>query len=303
MISIIGSGKVGSTIAFLCGSSGLDDVLLVNRDGKKAIGIAFDISSAIPEDSKISVSGTSDYSKIMGSDVIVIAVSSGTHVQSRTELLNEHAILMKKISHEITKHAPNSKILIITNPVDVLTYLVQKVGKFPSKNVIGIASSLDSSRFRYLLAKEFDTNQSEISDAFVLGEHDDSMVPIFSYAKLRNNPISGLLTREQMERITIDLRCYWKTLRDFNWYSVFGIAKNAFDVVEAIVTNKSLDTVTSSLLDGHYGVSDVCMGVPTSINKDGIQRIRTIQIDKAELNLLSESASIIRNNISKVIGI
>jgi len=155
MISIIGSGKVGSAVGFLCGSFSLDDIVMINRNEKKAIGEALDITNTIPASSPISVTGTNDYSKIKDSRVVVIAASSGIHLQSRSEIMFDQAKMIQKIASNITKYAPYSKILIITNPVDVLTYVMQKEASFSPKSVIGVASSLDSSRFRYLLAQEY----------------------------------------------------------------------------------------------------------------------------------------------------
>lgn len=299
MISIIGSGKVGSAIAFLCGSSGLDDITLVNRTEKKAIGEAMDISNSIPQDSSISIRGTSDYSKISGSEVLVIAASVGEHFASRTDKMLDQALMIRKITHDVARFAPNSKVLVVTNPVDILTFLIQKYGNLKPNNVIGVASSLDSSRFRYLLAQKFDTAQSRISDALVMGEHDDSMVPIFSQAKFDGRHISDLLSEQQKSEISSNVRSYWKGLRETKGQSVFGIAKNTFDIIFAIIKNQTLDVVASTLLDGQYGLSDVCVGVPITINKTGIVRIREISITSSEKTQLHKSADMVKSNIKK----
>lgn len=299
MISIVGSGKVGSAIAFLCGSAGLDDITLVNRTEKKAVGEALDISNVIPQDSSVSIRGTSDYSKISGSDVLVIAASVGEHSASRTDRMLDQALMIRKITHDIARFAPDSKILVVTNPVDVLTFLIQKHGKFQSSNVIGVASSLDSSRFRYLLAQEFDTAQSHITDALVLGEHDDSMVPIFSQAKFDGKQVLGILNEEQKSEIASNVRSYWKGLRETKGQSVFGIAKNTFDIVSTIIKNQTLDVAVSTLLDGQYGLSDVCVGVPVTINKTGVTHIREISIISSEKEQLHKSAGMVHSNIKK----
>jgi malate dehydrogenase len=299
LISIIGSGKVGSAVAFLCGSSGLGDIILVNRSEKKAIGEALDVSNAIPNSSEISINGTADYSKIKDSDVIVITASAGTHMQSRTEIMLDQAILIRKITKEIAEYAPDSKILMVTNPVDVLTYLIQKQGKFVSKNVLGVAASLDSSRFKYLLSKEFGTNQSKITDALVMGEHDDSMVPIFSCTKFDGKPISNLLNTEQKSKITSEVRNYWKYLREYKGHSVFGIAKNTYDLIKCIIKNETTNVPASVLLDGQYDLSDVCIGVPLTVNKNGITQIHQIKITEDEKKSLHKSANIVKNNIAK----
>ena len=300
MISIIGAGKVGSAIAFLCSSSGIDDVTLINRDEKKAIGEALDITNAIPESSTISISGTSDYSKIQNSDVIVIAASVKSHINTRSDIMIDQAKMISDMAHKISQFAPESKVLVVTNPVDVMTYLLQKHGNLASKNVLGIASSLDSARFRYLLAKEFGTNQSQIKDALVLGEHDDSMVPIFSCAKFGNTLVSDLLDEKKITQITASVRSYWKSLRDYKGSSVYGIAKNTFDVINCMIKNQPLDIVASVLLDGQYGVNNLCMGVPVTITRNGITQIHQIQITDKEKEQLLSSAGVIQNNIAQV---
>jgi malate dehydrogenase len=301
MISIIGAGKVGSAIGFLCGSLSLDDIVLINRDEKKAIGEALDITNAISISSSISITGTSDYSQIKNSKVVVITASSGVHLQSRSEIMFDQAKMIQKMASNIAKYAPNSKILMITNPVDVLTYLIQKEASFSPKNVIGIASSLDSSRFRYLLAQEFGTTQSQIKDALVMGEHDDTMVPIFSRAKYHEKPVTDFLDAAQILKVTLAVRNYWKYLRDYKGHSVFGIAKNAFDIIKSIVKDETLDVPASVLLDGQYGLDDVCIGVPITINKNGITEIHQVEITQNEKESLFKSANTVKNNINKVL--
>ena len=296
MISIIGSGRVGSAIAFLAASTSLDDIHLVNRHKDKALGQAIDISNAITTDSEISVVGT-DYSEIKNSEVIVIAASSGTYMTSRTEMISEQIKMIRDIAKKIAMYAPDSKILMITNPVDVLTYVFQKEINLPRERIMGIGSSLDSTRFRYLLAKEFDTTQSKIKNALVLGEHGDSMVPIFSNAKFNERPVLELLDSCRVHKITNDLKDYWKTLRKLKGPSSFGIAKNTIDVINAIIKNQELSIPASVLLDGEYGLSDVCMGVPVRINKDGLINIEEIDLEKSEQFLLSNSADTIRKHI------
>ncbi len=293
MISIIGSGRVGSAIAFLAASTSLDDIHLVNRHKDKALGQALDISSAIPADSKISVVGT-DYSDIRNSEVVVISASTGTYMTSRTEMMSEQIKMIRDIAKKIKMYAPDSKILMITNPVDVLTYVFLKETNLPRDKVIGVASSLDSSRFRYLLARELITTQSEIKNAVVLGEHGDSMVPIFSVAKWQDTPVLELLDKNKVEKITQDLRFYWKEIRKLKGPSFFGIAKNTVDIIKSIVNNEEISIPASVLLNGEYGLSDVCLGVPVRINKDGIKNIEEIKLSKYECNLLCHSAETIR---------
>ena len=294
MISIVGSGRVGSALAFLCASNSLDDIVLVNKTETKAIGEAMDISNAISENSPITISGTSDFSQIKNSEIVVITASSGTYLNSRTEMIDQQAKMIDEISSEIKKFTPDAKVLMVSNPLDVLTYMFLKKSQFSKNKVLGIASSLDSSRFRLLLADELKVNQSEIKDALVLGEHGDSMVPIFSTATHNGTPVEELLSAEQKSSITSKLIGYWKKLRDYKARSVFGIAKNTFDVVDVIIKDRQISIPASVYLEGQYGISDVCIGVPLKISRNGVESINQIKLSDFELESLKKSANVIK---------
>lgn len=270
---------------------------MVNRTKTKAIGESLDISNAIPEGSSISVKGTDDYPLTKGSDVVVITASTTVYTKSRIEMVGEQVKMIKDIAKKIKTNTPDSKIIMVSNPLDVLTYVFLKESGFSKKQVVGVASSLDTSRFRYLLAKEFAVSQSEIKDALVLGEHGDSMVPIFSRAKKNKTPVLELLETIQIEEITKNLREYWTTLREYKSRSVFGIAKNTFDVVASMIKKQNLSLPASVLLNGEYGISDVCLGIPTKLNKDGLESIDEIKLEGSELEALQKSAKTIKNYI------
>jgi malate dehydrogenase len=295
MISIIGSGRVGSAIAFLIASNSIDNIQLVNRHKEKALGQALDISNAIPQTSQFTIVAT-DYSEIQNSDIIVISASTGTYTANRTELLSDQVQMIKDIAKQIKQHAKNSKVLIISNPVDVLTYFFQKESDFPRERVLGVASSLDSSRFRYLLARELDTNQSEIENALVLGEHGDSMVPIYSLAKWNGKPVLDIFDEEQIHKIKGDLIFYWKILREYKGPSIFGIAKNSFDIIKALIQNNDISVPVSILLNGEYGISDVSLGVPAIITKNRTD-IQELSLMHSELDSLQKSAQTIKEYI------
>jgi malate dehydrogenase len=300
VISIIGSGKVGTAIAFLCISTSLDDVLLVNRTKDKAIGEALDISNAVPENSNVSIHGTDDFSKIIGSDIIVITASMGIYLKSRNEMMGAQAKMIKDIAKKIKKYCPSATILIISNPLDVLTYIFQKETKISRNKVIGIASSLDSSRFRYLLSEKFRLKQSQITNVIVMGEHGDSMVPIFSSVKINKMNLLEIIDETEQNVITTEIRNYWKSLRSFKSRSQFGIAKNTFDVLNSIIKNDELIIPASIVLNGEYGEKDVSMGIPVKINKDGIKEIMEIKLNQSERNLLKLSAQTIRDCINSL---
>ena len=300
MISIIGSGLVGSSVAFLCASNSLDDIILLNRPKSKAIGDALDISNTIPSTSDITIRGTDSYSEISKANIIVITASTGVYLKNRYELMGAQVKMIKEIGKKIKTNCTSPTVLIVSNPVDVLTYFFQKETGFSRDKVIGIASSLDSQRFRYLLSKHFGAKNSQISNAWVLGEHGDSMVPIFSKAKIKGKKLNEIIDSKQKETITKEIKNYWKLMRKLKTRSQFGIAKNTFDVIKSIVTNRSMSVPASVLLEGEFGEKDVCMGVPIKISSRGIANIQSLNLDKFEQDLLKKSAQTIRNSIKSI---
>lgn len=268
----------------------------MNRNKNKAVGEALDLVTTIPSNSPISVTGTDNFQQITGSKVVVISVGAGKIVTSRTDLLPYNIPIVKQISKEIKKYANDAKVVVVTNPVDVITYYILKESGLPKENVIGMGSSLDSSRFQYLISKVLRTNQSKI-ESIVLGEHGNSMVPIFSTARFDGKPFN--FDENQMAQITTEVRNYWKPLKEFKGASVFGAAKHSYDIAKAIVKNEKLRIPASVMVNGEYGLSDVCVGVPVVIDKNGAV-IEEIDLDGTELNSLKTSAEIIKNNIGKI---
>ena len=269
----------------------------MNRTKSKAIGEALDISNAVPNNSNISIHGTDDFSKTIGSKIIIITASTGIYLKNRTEMIDSQIKMIKSIASKIKQYCPDAIILIVSNPLDVLTYYFQKETLISRNKVIGIASSLDSSRFRYLLSEKLGIKQSQISNAIVLGEHGDSMTPLFSHAKINGKNLLEIIDSNQQNIITKEIRDYWKSLRNFKSRSQFGIAKNTFDVINAILNDKKLEIPASVLLEGEFGEYDVSMGVPVIIDKNGISQIQEIDLSKSESDSLKASAQIIRNYI------
>jgi len=208
--------------------------------------------------------------------------------------------MIKEIGKKIKSNCKSPIVLIVSNPVDVLTYYFIKETNFSRNKVFGIASSLDSSRLRYLISEKYGIKQSQISEAYVLGEHGDSMVPIFSKVKIKGKNAIDIISPKEKEAITKKIKNYWKTLRNYKSRSQFGISKNTFDVIDSIIHKKSICIPASVLLKGEYGENEVCMGVPTIIDSQGIKEIKTLPINNSERELLKKSAETIRKNILSI---
>jgi malate dehydrogenase len=297
MISIIGAGRVGSAIAFLIGQSGLDDLIIVNRSKNKALGEALDVANTIPEKSLISVRGTDNFSEIKHSDVVIVTVSSGVIKEERMDLLPFNVPIISDICKNITKYADEAKVIVVTNPVDIVTYQILHQTGFLRERVIGMGSGLDSSRFRYLLAKELGIKQGYI-EGQVIGEHGSTMVPLFSNAKSHGERIK--ISEKKIDEITYELRNYWRSLVSFKEASVFGAAKNTFDIVKSIIKGKNYLTSASVCLEDEYGFSGLSMGVPVVFGKNGVQEILELDLDQKESELLKQSAKQICEGINKL---
>ncbi len=300
MISIIGSGRVGADIAFLCAANALDDILLINRTKDKAIGESLDIANSIPSDSKFSIRGTDDFSKLSGSNIVIVSASVSIYQKYRTEHLFSQVNMIKNIAKKVKQYCPTAIVLIISNPLDVLTYFFQKESQLDRFKVIGIASSLDSSRFHYVLSEKFNVPLHSISNPTVIGEHGDSMVLLFSNIKVNNVPILSKINENEMESIVNNVKNYWKVLRMYNTRSRYGIAKRTFDVIDSFINSKDLEISASVVLDGEYGENDVSIGVPVKISKNGSIEIQKITLTPKESELLKKSSNQIRNFIKSV---
>ena len=297
MISIIGAGRVGSALAFLLASEALDDIVLVNDTKNKAIGESLDIMSVLPPTTKISITGTDDMAKIKKSNIVVITASVGKITDERTDLLPFNFPIIKEISNDIRKFADDAKIIVVTNPVDIITYQVMKETEFNSNSVIGMGSSLDSTRFRYILGKELAAKQNQI-EGIVIGEHGNTMVPVFSSVKLDGKYLE--LNKNQKSQISIELMNFWRYLIAYKGESVFGAAKNTYDMIQAILLEKQLSVPAQVYLNGEYGFDNICMGVPVILNGNGIDKIIEINLSASESELLGMSALKIKEIIKKM---
>ena len=297
MISIIGAGRVGSALAFLLASEALDDIVLVNKPKDKAIGESLDIMSALPPTTKISITGTDDMAQIKKSNIVVITASVGKITDERTDLLPFNFPIIKEISNDIRKFADDAKIIVVTNPVDIITYQVMKETEFNSNSVIGMGSSLDSTRFRYILGKELAAKQNQI-EGIVIGEHGNTMVPVFSSVKLDGKYLE--LNENQKSQISIELKNFWRYLIAYKGESVFGAAKSTCDMIYAILLDKQLSIPAQVYLNGEYGFDNLCMGVPVILNGNGIDKIIEINLSASESELLGMSALKIKEIIKKM---
>jgi malate dehydrogenase len=301
-IAVVGAGMVGSSAALKMAQKELGDIVLVDVVEFVAEGKALDMAESSPLDGfDVALVGkTNDYSVIKDSDVVVITAGVPRKPgMTRMDLLMTNAGIVETISNHIRELAPNSIVIVVTNPLDVMTYVAWKVTGFPRERVMGQAGVLDSIRMRYFVAQELGVSVKDVQ-AMVLGSHGDQMVPLPRYTTVSGVPITELLPPETIERINDRTRKAGteivNLLKTGSAYYAPGSA--VAEMVEAIVRDKKRLMPCSVLLKGEYGLNDVFIGVPVILGKNGVERIVELKLTEEELKALHQSAEEVRKGIA-----
>ncbi|WP_377888203.1 malate dehydrogenase [Alkalihalobacillus sp. R86527] len=298
-VSVIGAGFTGATTAFLLAQKELSDVVLVdipNQEGPTK-GKALDMFEASPVqgfDSKIT--GTSNYEDTADSDIVVITAGIARKPgMSRDDLVNTNAKIMKSVTHEIVKHSPNTLIVVLTNPVDAMTYTVFKESGLPKNRVIGQSGILDTARFRSFIAEELNISVKDIT-GFVLGGHGDDMVPLVRYSFAGGIPLNNLISDERLEEIVERTRKGGGEIVSLlgNGSAYYAPAASLVEMVEAILKDQRRVLPTIAYLEGEYGYDGLYLGVPTIIGGNGIEEIIELELKEDEKQQLDKSAESVR---------
>lgn len=299
-VSVIGSGNVGASTALLIAQRELADVVLVDIVEGIPQGKGLDMLESAPVDGFDSkVFGTNDYSEIRGSDIIVVTAGFPRKPgMSRLDLQKQNADIIGGISQKIADYAPASVIIMVTNPVDIMTYHAWKVTGFPKNRVMGQAGVLDSARFATFIAMELDVSMENIS-AMVLGGHGDEMVPLPRYTTVSGIPITELMSEDVIKKLIertqnggAEIVQLLKTGSAF-----YAPAASITQMVEAIIKNKKRILPCSVYLKGEYGISDVFVGVPVKLGINGVEEIIELKLTEAELTMLRNSAEVYKEGI------
>jgi malate dehydrogenase len=301
MISIIGAGKVGSAAAFDILRSRISDVVLVDVAENLAQGEALDMMQAAPAiefDGK--VVGTSDFTKIAGSEVVVLIAGGGRKPgMSRLELMNENAKIVKSAVEEVVRYAPDCKLMVVTNPVDIMTYVAYKESGFDRNRVFGMGNILDTMRFRSYIAIELNVSREDVR-ALVIGEHGDSMVPLVDHASVSGIPITELLTRKQINKIVNLTKTSGADVIKLKGATTHAPGVVIAIMVDAVLRGRNRVMGASTYLKGEYGFSDVSIGVPVVLGRNGVEKILECKLSAETRKQLECSVSIIRNAIEQL---
>jgi malate dehydrogenase len=302
-VSIIGAGNVGSTVAYYIAEKVIADIVMVDLVEGTTQAKAIDFLHAGPmRRYDVSIHGTSDYSEIIDSDVAVITAGLPRKPgMDRMDLLKVNADIVKTASRNIATYAPNSTVIVVSNPLDVMCHVAFRTTGFAVRRVVGMAGILDSTRFRYFVAQELGCALTDVH-AMVMGGHGDQMVPLPRFTTVAGISITELLDKSVIDRIVdrtrkggAEIVSHLKTGSAY-----YAPAASVAEMVEAVITDRKTLAPCACYLRGEYGIDDLFIGVPVLLGKNGIERIVELDLDKEEMAQLLESAQAVKKGVEEL---
>jgi malate dehydrogenase len=307
-IALIGAGQIGGTLALLAGLKELGDITLVDVVEGVPQGKALDIvqGSAIESYDAV-IDGSNDYADIKGADVVIVTAGIPRKPgMSRDDLIGVNAGIVNTVGEAIKKHCPGAFVITITNPLDVMVWVMREACGLPPQRVVGMAGILDSSRFRYFLAQEFGVSVEDVT-AFVLGGHGDTMVPLVRYSTVAGIPLPDLVkmgwtTQERLDKIVQRTRDGGGEIVGLlkTGSAFYAPASSAILMAEAYLRDKKRVLPCAAWLDGQYGVRDLYVGVPVVIGAGGVERVVEISLNSEEKAAFDKSVAAVRELIGVV---
>ena len=301
-IALVGAGNIGGTLAHLIGLKELGDVVMFDVFGGVAAGKALDLMQSSPVDGfDAAMSGGSDYAAIAGSDVVIVTAGFPRQPgMSRDDLLAKNASVIGEVAEGIKAHCPGAFVIVITNPLDVMVWVMQQRSGLPPERVVGMAGVLDSARFRLFLAQEFGVSVEDVT-AFVLGGHGDTMVPLTRYSTVAGIPIPDLIEMGWTTRERIDAICArtanggGEIVKLLERGSAFyAPAAAAVAMAESFLLDKKRVMPCAVMLRGEYGMQDFYVGVPVVIGAGGVERIVEVKFTEAERVAFDKSCDAVK---------
>lgn len=302
-VSIIGAGNVGASTAQLVVQSGLADVVLFDIADGMPQGKALDLAEACPLwNSSASIRGSNSYTDTAGSDIIVITAGFPRKPgMSRDDLLHANADVIKSATAETSRVSPDAVIIVVTNPMDVMSQLAWKVSGFPHNRVIGMGGILDSARFRTFVAFELGVSPEDV-EALVLGGHGDQMVPMPRVTTVKGIPITRLLTKEKIESLINRTRHGGAEIVSLlkTGSAYYAPAASTYLMIKAILLDEKRMLPCAAYLDGQYNVHGLYVGVPAVLGENGVERIIQLDLDEEEKKNFEHSVSAVRSLVAKL---
>lgn len=300
-ITVIGAGRVGSSVALNCSMRELGNILLLDIVEGLPQGEAMDINHQLAERGiDCRVRGSNNYEDMRDSEFVVIVAGVGRKPgMTRMDLLKTNAEIVRTVCDKIKNYAQNSKIIVVTNPLDPLTYLVIKSLAGQRTRMMGMGGMLDLSRFKEHISTVTGVSRDSIQ-AMVIGEHGENMLPLVRFSSMGGIPLTDFITAEQSQDLTNKTKRIAAEVISLKGATVYGPGNAVSTMVESIVKNKRTILPVSALLKGEYGYSDVCIGVPCVIGSEGIEKIIELKLDENELKVFDLGVQSVKNAIKNI---
>lgn len=306
-VAIIGAGFVGASTAFAMSLQQMaTEVVLIDVNNEKAYGEALDINHGISFVGQMAVY-SGDYSDVKDCDVIIITAGANRKPgETRLDLARKNVSIAKEITSNIMKHYNHGVILVVSNPVDILTYMITKWSGLPSGRVMGSGTVLDSSRFRYLLSKKLNVDVRNVH-GYIIGEHGDSQLPAWSATHIAGQNIGeysqtpgGIFTAEEKITIAEEVKKAGAEIIKNKGATYYAIAITVSAIVETLLKNQNTIRTVGSVIDGNYGIKDVALSLPSIVNSEGVQSIIPLVLSTEEEEALIASAESVRSVLNEV---
>jgi malate dehydrogenase len=302
-ISVVGAGNVGATVAQLIAYKELGDVVMVDIIEGLPQGKALDLLEAGPlEGYDSEITGANSYEPTAGSHLVVITAGIARKPgMSREDLLATNANIVRAVTEQVVKYSPDAYLVVVSNPLDAMVYLVKHVSGFPKHRVVGMAGVLDSTRFRTFIAQELNVAVEDVQ-AFVLGGHGDSMVPLPRYSTVAGIPITHLLPKDKIDRLVQRTRDGGGEIVNLlkTGSAFYAPGSSVVQMVEAIVKDKKRVLPCAAYLEGEYGLNDLYFGVPVKLGAGGVEQIIEIELTAEERAALVASAKEVQDTVEQL---
>jgi malate dehydrogenase len=299
VITIVGAGKVGSAAAFDILKDRISDVVLIDLNADLAKGEALDMMQAAPAiefDGKIQ--GTDDFSEMEGSELVIVIAGKGrTPGMTRIDLMNINAKVIRSVVKQVARYAPDCKLMIVTNPVDVMTFIARKESGLPPNHVFGMGNILDTLRFRSYIAQELGVSRED-TQGLVIGEHGESMVPLVEYASVSGIPITTLLPKNRIADIVDKTRTSGADVIKLKGATTYAPGAVIAMMADAVLKGRNRVMSVSTCPEGEYSCSFVSIGVPVVLGKNGVERIIELKLSEESQRRFDKSVAKVKDAIA-----
>jgi L-lactate dehydrogenase len=308
-VAVVGTGFVGSSYAFALLNQGVtEELVLIDVNKDKSEGDAMDLNHGLPFAPSPTKIWFGDYHDCKDADIVVLTAGANQRQgETRLDLVDKNVKIFKSVVSKVMESGFDGIFLVATNPVDILTYATWKFSGLPKERVIGSGTILDTARFRYLLGEYFKVDARNVH-AYIIGEHGDTELPVWSHADIGGRPILEIVnekeeySREDLERLFINVRDAAYHIIQRKGATYYGIAMGLVRLTKAILQNENSVLTVSAYLDGQYNQSNIYIGVPAIVNRNGIREILELKLNKEEQEKFAHSAGVLKDVMKRILS-